>query len=107
MPPCLAARLTYRLINAALDEIRSINLKSPNEFKIDSFLQLNDVTGMIDYCLAGIGIIQLPSYLLDPYISSGALIEILKPYQAQNVYCYFPQYRYIQPKLRSFINYFL
>lgn len=86
-----------------------INLKPNYEASIKPYLLLNNVSAMIICAKNGLGLIQLPSYLLDDFIAQGDLVEVLAEYQAinANVYYYYPNYRYVQPKVRKFIDYFL
>ena len=93
----------------ARNEICNTHLKSGNEIKIKPTLVLNNVAGMIECAKAGLGIAQLPHYVLEELLNSGELIEVLSSYQAVNapVYYFYPKFRYTQPKVRCFIDYFL
>lgn len=93
----------------ARNEICSTHLKSGYEIKIKPALILNNVSGMIECAKAGLGIVQLPHYALEALLKSGELIEVLSSYQAVNapVYYFYPKFRYTQPKVRCFIDYFL
>ncbi|MCW5584321.1 MAG: LysR family transcriptional regulator [Gammaproteobacteria bacterium] len=93
----------------ARNEICNTHLKSGYEIKIKPALVLNNVTGMIECAKAGLGIVQLPHYVLEELLKSGELIEVLSSYQAINapVYYFYPKFRYTQPKVRCFIDYFL
>jgi len=90
-------------------ENQIINLKQNYKLSIKPYLLLNSVSAMIECAKNGLGLIQLPSYLLDDYVNRGELVEVLEQYQAINasVYYYYPNYRYVQPKVRKFIDYFL
>ena len=90
-------------------EDRIIHLKPPHTLALKPSLLLNNVAGMMECAKQGIGIIQLPLYLLDTDLQKGELVEILKNYQTDQVpvYYYYPRYRYIQPKVRKFIDFFL
>lgn len=93
----------------ARNEVCSTHLKRGHEIKIKPSLVLNNVSGMIECAKAGLGIVQLPYYVLDELLTSGELIEVLSSYQAENasVYYFYPKFRYTQPKVRCFIDYFL
>lgn len=85
------------------------HLKPPYKLTLKPSLLLNNGAGMIECAKQGIGIIQLPLYLLNNALQEGELIKILKNYQADRIpVCYYyPRYRYIQPKVRKFIDFFL
>jgi len=93
----------------ARDEISNTHLKSGHTLKLKPTLVLNNVDSMIECAKSGIGIVQLPLYLLEALLQSGELIEVLSPYQATNtpVYYYYQKFRYVQPKIRCFIDFFL
>lgn len=86
-----------------------INLKLPHHLVLKPYLLLNNVSAMIACAKLSLGLIQLPLYLLQEDLASGELIEVLTAYQAVDVhvYYYYPKYRYVQPKVRKFIDYFL
>jgi DNA-binding transcriptional LysR family regulator len=87
----------------------TINLKPPHHLVLKPFLLLNSVFSMIECAKQGIGIVQLPLYLLESALKKGELVEILPDLQAEkaHVYYYYPRYRYVQPKVRKFIDFFL
>lgn len=93
----------------ARNEVCSTHLKRGYEIKIKPSLVLNNVAGMIECAKAGLGIVQLPCYVLEELLASGELIEVLSSYQAVNapVYYFYPKFRYTQPKVRCFIDFFL
>lgn len=93
----------------ARNEVCSTHLKSGHEIKIKPSLILNNVTGMIECAKAGLGIVQLPHYVLEELLESSELTEVLASYQAVDapVYYFYPKFRYTQPKVRCFIDYFL
>lgn len=93
----------------ARNEVCSTHLKRGHEIKIKPSLVLNHVAGMIECAKAGLGIVQLPYYVLEKLLASGELIEVLCSYQAVNapVYYFYPKFRYTQPKVRCFIDFFL
>lgn len=89
-------------------EVNSIKLKPRYEIIINPHILLNSVSSMIECAKEGLGIVQLPLYMVKKDLDIGDLIEVLKKYQAtdQGVYYYYPRYRYAQPKVRKFIDFF-
>lgn len=102
-------RKHYYIGHYARNEICSTHLKSGYEIKIKPTLTLNNVVGMIECAKAGLGIVQLPDYVLEESLKSGELIEVLSSYQAINapVFYFYPKFRYTQPKVCCFIDFFL
>lgn len=86
-----------------------IKLKSGYKCFIESYLLLNSVTSMIDCAKEGLGLIQLPFYMLEDLLKSGELIDVLNEFQRtdEHIYYHYPKYRYVQPKVRRFIDFFL
>ena len=75
---------------------------------INPILSLNDSYAMLECALQNIGIVNLHDYMVQDAISSGSLIEILGEYQEKqkSIYLYYQQTRYLQPKIRKFIDFF-
>lgn len=109
-PTHLASLRTHLYIgHQSRPENMTINLKSPHQLILKPYLLLNNVSAMIECAKRGLGLIQLPLYLVGDLLKTGELIEVLSEYQAdnRNVYYYYPRYRYTQPKVRKFIEFFL
>ena len=110
-PKTLQELYTHKYIchESRLEFNQIIKLKSNYKLVLKSAIILNRVIAMIECARVGLGLIQLPLYMVESLLSTGELIEVLKEYQADNmsVYYYYPKFRYIQPKVRKFIDYFL
>ena len=57
--------------------------------------------------LAGMGIAQLPTWLVDEYFRTGKLVEVLGNYNMDSipVNIIYPQNRYVPLKVRCFIDF--
>lgn len=99
----------YYIRHSGRPDEQAIKLKTGHQVFLRHYLTLNSVTSMIECAKQGIGLIQLPLYLLETALANGELVEILNAYQATNahVYYYYPRYRHVQPKVRKFIDFFL
>jgi DNA-binding transcriptional LysR family regulator len=95
--------------HSSRNEVRSTHLKADHEIKIKPALVLNNVAGMIECAKKGLGIVQLPFYLVEKLLKTGELIEVLAKYQAIHapVHYFYPKFRHTQPKVRCFIDFFL
>jgi DNA-binding transcriptional LysR family regulator len=93
----------------ARPEKNTLRLKSGYALSLIPNLLLNSAASMIECAKAGVGLVQLPLYVLEDLLNICELIEVLEPYQAtgKNVYYYYPKYRYVQPRVRKFIDFFL
>lgn len=82
--------------------------KGNKEIQVNPVLWLNDSRAMCDCAIAGMGIVKLHDYIVADAIQSGDLVEILSGYQdtVQPVYLYYQQSRYLQPKIRRFIDFY-
>jgi LysR family transcriptional regulator, regulator for bpeEF and oprC len=65
----------------------------------------NDV--IIDAGLAGDGLVQLHTYMAEPYLKSGQLVQVLSEYEAPGppISVLFPSNRHLSPKVRIFIDF--
>jgi DNA-binding transcriptional LysR family regulator len=69
-------------------------------------LVLNDGEAIVVAALAGAGIAQVPSYMAEDALASGALVELMKPYRppALPVSLVYPGARLVTPRLRALIE---
>jgi DNA-binding transcriptional LysR family regulator len=82
--------------------------KGSKEIQIKPVLWLNDSQAMCDCAIAGMGIVKLHDYIVADAIHAGHLVAILSEFQEveQPVYLYYQQNRYLQPKIRRFIDFY-
>jgi DNA-binding transcriptional LysR family regulator len=87
----------------------AIRLKPNQHYALTPYLWLNCVTSIIECALQHIGIVQLPLYMVDNYLRSGELVEVLTECQANadSVFCYYPKSVHMQPKIKAFMEFFL
>ncbi|MCF6764657.1 LysR family transcriptional regulator [Thiotrichales bacterium 19S3-7] len=84
-----------------------INLKKHQVMpKFMTRLRLNDAHFMKQCALDGLGIIQLHDYVVQKELQAGTLVELLYDEfdERMPLYAYFQRYRFVQPKVRQFIN---
>jgi DNA-binding transcriptional LysR family regulator len=57
--------------------------------------------------LDGLGIVNLPTFLVGPDIQAGRLVSLLEPYvpQDRGIYAVYPHARHLAPKIRVFIDF--
>ena len=82
--------------------------KNNREITVQPFLRINDSQALRDCAIQGMGIVLLHDYMVSDALKEGRLIELLKDFsQAQQlVYLYYQQSRYLQPKIRRFIDFY-
>lgn len=99
----------YICHESRLEPGQVIKLKPNYKLILKPTIILNRAIAMIECARVGLGLIQLPLYMTESLLSTGELVEVLKNYQADDVgvYYYYPKFRYTQPKVRKFIDYFL
>jgi len=85
-----------------------IVFKDDKEIHVDPILRLNDTYAMKECALHGIGMVNLHDYMVMDEIRKGKLVEIFREYQEpqKNIYLYYQQSRYLQPKIRKFIDFY-
>ena len=69
-------------------------------------LAVNDSTAYVSAGLAGIGIMQVPSFSIDPHVASGALELLLEDWTSAPlpVNVVYPQNRHLSAKVRVFVE---
>lgn len=67
---------------------------------------VNEVESLVVAAVAGLGLAQLPVFLLQPYLDDGRLIRVLPEWHAASVpiYIVYPPNRHLSSKLRVFVD---
>ncbi len=70
-------------------------------------MTFNNNDAAIEAGLAGAGLVQLHSYMAEPHLKSGALVQVLKEYAVDGppISVLFPSARQLSPKVRAFIDF--
>lgn len=81
-------------------------LKKQQTLNISSQLAINNSTILKKSALLGYGIVQLHEYLILGELKNGSLVEVLKNSTHSNLplYMYYQKHRFVQPKIRQFVN---
>jgi LysR family transcriptional regulator for bpeEF and oprC len=76
------------------------------EVKIKGTVAINDADGYMALALKGVGMVQAARFMALPYLESGALVEILKPWKPAPlpISVLYPQNRHLSPKVRAFTD---
>lgn len=63
---------------------------------------------MCECAIQGMGIVRLHDYIVVDALEDGSLVEILSDFGEceQPVYLYYQQSKYLQPKVRRFIDFY-
>ncbi len=82
--------------------------KNKKEIFVEPILWLNDSLAMRECATKSMGIVKLHDYVVNDALQNGDLIEILRDFQEpeQSIYLYYQQSRYLQPKIRHFIDFY-
>jgi LysR family transcriptional regulator, regulator for bpeEF and oprC len=77
------------------------------EREVAGTLSFDSNDAIVDAGLAGDGLVQLHTYMAEPYLQSGRLVLLLAEYAADGppISVLFPSNRYITPKVRGFIDF--
>ena len=89
--------LPWRLKNNQGNEIR---------FSCAQSHQISDGDAMLDACLAGMGIAQFPEMMINHYLKSGRLIQLMADFcpMPADLYILWPRMRQLNPRLRVVVN---
>ncbi|BEU77989.1 LysR family transcriptional regulator [Enterobacter asburiae] len=102
----------YKCLKYSLPDGRTYNWK----FMMDGLasviqtpdkIEINNTKALIDLAVSGQGVIQLMDFIIEPELSSGALIEILPDFSTPSVPVYigYRHNRYMSSKVRAFIDF--
>lgn len=82
--------------------------KDNQEIVVQPVLRINDSQALRECAIQGMGIVQLHDYMVLDTLQDGRLVELLKEFQQpqQPIYLYYRQSRYLQPKIRHFIDFY-
>lgn len=85
-----------------------VTFKNNEQIYVEPVLWLNDSRALCECALLGMGIIKLHEYIVAEALQDGRLIEVLPEFQESSlsVYLYYQASRYLQPKIRRFIDFF-
>lgn len=85
-----------------------LRFKGNQTILLEPILWLNDSRAMCDCAIAGMGIVKLHNYIVTDALRDGQLIELLPEYKEpeQSIYLYYEKSRYLQPKIRRFIDFY-
>ena len=93
------SRATWKFASSASGE--------PFEREIAGTLNFDSNDVIIDAGLAGAGLVQLHTYMAEPYLRSGQLVQVLSEFAAEGppISVLFPSNRHLAPKVRVFIDF--
>lgn len=85
-----------------------ITFKKYKEIYLEPILRLNDSHAIRECAIQGMGIVKLHDYKVQDALTDGRLVEVLPKYQEPEVpvFLYYQQSRYLQPKIRRFIDFY-
>ncbi len=74
-----------------------------------NLLRLNDVQSMVSAARHGLGFLSLHRYIVEPYLQSGELVELLPHHHRpmRPIYLFYRKQDYTDPKIRVFIDFFM
>jgi LysR family transcriptional regulator, regulator for bpeEF and oprC len=74
---------------------------------ITGTMTFNNNDAVVEAGLAGAGLVQLHTYMADPHLRSGALVQVLDDYAVDGppISVLFPSSRQLSPKVRAFIEF--
>lgn len=86
----------------------TLKFRDGKEIRLEPFLRIDDSRIMIACAKQGLGIIKLHKYAVQEAIRKKELVEVLKGWDTsvQPIYICYQPHRYVQPKIRRFIDFF-
>ncbi len=86
-----------------------ITFKNHHPVFVEPILWLNESYTLCECAINGMGIVKLHYYIAAKALQEGQLVEILPSFREpeKSVYLYYQPSRYLQPKIRRFIDFYL
>lgn len=105
--PADLARHRY-ITHSMRKDPETLRFKNSLEMHVKSSLWLNDALAMRNCAILDMGIVNLHDYMVNDALEKGSLIEVLPACQEtkQAVYVYYEKSRYLQPKIRHFLDFY-
>jgi DNA-binding transcriptional LysR family regulator len=77
------------------------------QIRVGGRLTVNNGEALMKAAEAGLGLSQVPSFMLGDALSAGRLVEVLadRPPDPLGIHAVYPQGRFPQPRLRAFVDY--
>jgi DNA-binding transcriptional LysR family regulator len=77
------------------------------QIRVDGRFSANNGEILVEAALKGMGIALLPTFLVGPYLTSGALVRVLEewPVQEGAIYAVYPQSRHLPGRVRAFADF--
>jgi LysR family transcriptional regulator for bpeEF and oprC len=77
--------------------------KRESVFLPDSDVRLGDGEALVQAALTGVGVVQLPTYMVDQEVAQGHLVEILTRFRAapQPIALVYSSHRHVPPRVRA------
>lgn len=113
-PSKLEDLLNHRILIVANAEYARSNwlrqFEKDHNFNMNSIerkLSVNDIDLVYEACLAGMGITALPTYIADPHLKKGELVQLFPAVDipVRTIKVVFPQNRYLANKSRAFLDF--
>ncbi|OOF59266.1 LysR family transcriptional regulator [Rodentibacter myodis] len=97
------------LYKSTLNQVNWLGTRAsqPQRIKIKSKAVSNNGLALLDMAKAGLGIVNLPAFILDEAFKKGELIEVLPEYKQQqlDIHIVYPNRRHLPVKVRAFIDF--
>jgi DNA-binding transcriptional LysR family regulator len=86
----------------------TMTFKANRQVVVQPCAYINDAGALMSAAEQGLGIIKLRDYMLEEVLEKKRLVEILKKYRepAQPIYYYYQANRYLETKIRCFIDFY-
>lgn len=86
---------------------RASDAGKERNLRVSGSIQYNSGHSLVDAALKGLGIVQLPDYYVQKYLSSGELISLLDDYREpeESIWAIYPHNRQLSPKIRLLVDY--
>jgi len=106
-PEDLSRHLCLRYRFPKSGQLQSWDFTNPLQVALNSPVSFNNLEGLLQASLRGIGLCYVPQFIVSEYLASGALLPVLADYlgEAGKFSVVWPSSRHLLPKIRVFIDF--
>ena len=106
-PQQLADLSQHHCLLGTLDYWRFKSAGKEKKVQVSGPVRYNSGYSLVDAALKGLGMVQLPDYYVQKYLTSGALVSLLDKYREpkEDIWAVYPHNRHLSSKIRLLVDY--
>lgn len=106
-PQTLAELSTHNCLLGSVDYWHFKEGEKERNIRVSGRVRYNSGYSLVDAALKGLGMVQLPDYYVQKYLTSGELISVLDDFREpeEGIWAVYPQNRHLSTKIQMLLQY--